>query len=140
MSIHHVQWLKGMPKLKYLILAHTQVSDLSGIENCKELVFLELDWSIVKDYSPLVHCTALEDLNIGKTYADIEPLLGMTWLKHIWAVERGQDALHALLTTFEGTDTVIFYGGEETATVGGIWRQLPNYYAMRDVLGMPYMA
>ena len=140
MSIHHVQWLKGMPKLKYLILAHTQVTDLTGIENCKELVFLELDWSIVRDYSPLVHCTALEDLNIGKNYADVEPLLGMTWLKHIWAVERGQDALHALLTAFEGTDTVIFYGGEETATVGGIWRQLPNYYAMRDVLGMPYMA
>lgn len=137
MSIHHVQWLKGMPKLKYLILAHTQVSDLSGIENCKELVFLELDWSIVKDFTPLVQCTALEDLNIGKTFADVEPLLQMTWLKHLWAVDRGPQALHTLRTAFEDTETQVFYGSQHT--VGGIWRQLPNYYAMRDLLGMPYM-
>lgn len=138
MSIHHVQWLKGMPKLKYLILAHTQVSDLSGIENCKELVFLEVDWSIVKDFTPLLQCTALEDLNIGNTYADVTPLTQMTWLKHLWCVGRGEAAASVLNEALAEHGTMIFFRAEHT--VGGIWRQLPNYYAMRDVLGMPYMA
>jgi len=134
MSIHNVQWLKGMPKLKYLILAHTQVSDLAGIENCKELVFLELDWGIVKDFTPLQQLTKLEDLNIGKTYASIEPLKQMTWLKNLWCVDRASIAgeLSEALP-----DTKVFY--QTDATVGGGWRELPNYYAMRDALGMDYM-
>lgn len=137
MSIHHVQWAASLPKLKYLILAHTQVSDLSGIENCKELVFLELDWSIVRDFTPLLGCTALEDLNIGKTFAPIDPILEMTWLKHIWAIDRGAESNMKLQQVFGETDTVLYLQG--AFTVGGIWRELPNYYAMRDVLGMPYM-
>lgn len=154
MSIHHVRWAASLPKLKYLILAHTQVSDLSGIENCKELVFLELDWSIVRDFTPLLGCTALEDLNIGKTFAPIDPILEMTWLKHLWALDRGAEAQMKLRETFGDTESLA-YGAEPegetdtenqtilylngTYTVGGIWRKLPNYYAMRDVLGMPYM-
>lgn len=169
MSIKNVKWLKGMPKLKYLILAHTQVSDLTGIENCKELVFLELDWSIVKDYTPLLGCTALEDLNISKTYAPIEPILEMTWLKHLWAIDRGAETQMLLRETFGDTEalaygitetetedetdteaeeetepqtepenqTILYLQGEYT--VGGIWRKLPNYYAMRDALGAEYM-
>jgi len=137
MSIHHVQWLKGMPKLKYLILAHTQVSDLTGIENCKELVFLEVDWSIVKDFTPLQQCTALEDLNIGNTYADVEPLTKMTWLKNLWCVGRGEAAASQLNDALAESGTTVFFRSE--FTVGGNWRKLPNYYAMRDVLGMPYM-
>jgi hypothetical protein len=32
---------------------------------------------------------------------------------------------------------VLFFNGE--FTVSGGWRDLPNYFAMRDILGMPYM-
>lgn len=138
MSIHHVEWLKGMPKLKYLILAHTQVAYLDGIENCKELVFLELDWSPVKDFTPLLQCTALEDLNIGKTYAEVTPLTQMTWLKHLWCVDRSSASIYELRKALEEQGTTIF-AVPDAATVGGIWRQLPNYYAMRDVLGAGYM-
>ena len=137
MSIHHVEWLKGMPKLKYLILAHTQVAYLDGIENCKELVFLELDWSPIKDFGPLKSLTALEDLNIGKTYADIAPIQEMTWLKHVWCVNRSAESVYKLRQTLEETGTVVF--SQSDATVGGGWRELPNYYAMRDALNASYM-
>lgn len=137
MSVHDVSFVEGMPNLKYLILAHTQVSDISPLENCKSLLFLELDWSIVRDYTPLLGCTALEDLNVSKTWADVEPLLKMTWLKHLWITQRSVETQMKLRETFEGTETELYLNGE--FTVGGGWRELENYYAMRDALGMEYM-
>lgn len=135
MSIHNVDWAAFMPKLKYLVLAHTQVDDLSGLDNCKELVFLELDWSCVRDYTPLLGCTALEDLNLGLTYGDIEPITQMTWLKHLWWKDRASKALPLQEAL---PDTVMNFTSD--LTVGGGWRKLQNYYDMRDLLGMEYMS
>lgn len=135
MSIHDVSFLEGMTSLKYLILAHTFITDITPISNCKNLVFLEIDHTAVADFTPLQGCTSLEDLNIGDTYADVEPLLEMTWLKNLWCVKRGYGSFTKLE---EGLpDTHVNYAGGDT--VGNGWRKLPNYYAMRDALGMYYM-
>ena len=133
MAIHNIDFVEFMPKLKYLILAHTQVQYIEPIKNCKELIFLELDYGICRDFTPLLECTALEDLNIGNSFADLEPIKQMTWLKNLWMngrASRAQEMMEALPNTY------IYYSG--TATVAGGWRNLPNYYAMRDALGMPY--
>ena len=37
------------------------------------------------------------------------------------------------------TARVVTTTDETAATVGYGWRRLPNYYAMRDCLNMPYM-
>ena len=42
------------------------------------------------------------------------------------------------LIPVEEPDTILYLNG--FYTTGGIWRQLPNYYAMRDLLGMEYMS
>ena len=74
MGLTNIDFVKGMPHLQILILAHNgQLQDISPISSCKELIFLELDWSAVKDFTPLVGCTSLEDLNIGLTYPSVEP-------------------------------------------------------------------
>lgn len=134
MSIHDISFVEYMPNLKYLILAHTEVRDITPLENCKNLVFLELDWSTVRDFTPLLGCTALEDLNVGKTYPDLVPIAQMTWLKNLWMVGRSGGAYEV---TQALTNTKIVLSG--SATVAGGWRELPNYYAMRDLLEMPYM-
>ncbi len=135
MSIHDVSFVQYMPNLKYLILAHTQVQDISPLSTCKNLIFLELDWSPVRDFSPLVGCTALEDLNVGKTYAAVDPLCKLTWLKNLWMVGRGSSAWPV---TQALTDTKVVAAGD--ATVASGWRNLPNYYDMRDALEMHYMS
>ena len=134
MAIHDISFVEYMPNLKYLILAHTEVRDITPLENCKNLIFLELDWSTVRDFTPLLGCTALEDLNVGKTYPDLAPLAQMTWLKNLWMVDRTTGAYEV---TQALTNTKIVTSG--SATVAGGWRELPNYYAMRDLLGMEYM-
>ena len=135
MGLTNINFVTGMPHLQFLILAHNgQLQDISPISSCKELIFLELDWSAVKDFTPLVGCTSLEDLNIGLTYPSVEPLMQMTWLKNLWMVERGGG--YQLSQALPDTKIV----ATANVTVGAGWRNLPNYYAMRDMLGMPYMA
>ncbi len=134
MAIHDVEFVSYMPNLEYLILAHTEVRDITPLASCKKLKFLELDHSTVRDFTPLLQCTALEDLNIGNTYPSLEPIAQMTWLKNLWMVGRSSGAYKV---TEALTNTKILLSGN--ATVAGGWRELPNYYAMRDLLGMPYM-
>ena len=134
MGLTNIDFVKGMPHLQILILAHNgQLQDISPISSCKELIFLELDWSAVKDFTPLVGCTSLEDLNIGLTCPSVEPLMQMTWLKNLWMVDRG--GAYQLSQALPDTKIV----ASADVTVGAGWRNLPNYYKMRDMLGMEYM-
>lgn len=133
MGVKDVSFLETLTNLEYLILAHTEVQYIDAIANCKKLRFLELDWSCVRDISPLVHCTALEDLNLGMTWPDIKPVLQMTWLKNLYIIKGNTAANFAAALP----NTRVVIRGEYTVSSG--WRNLPNYYAMRDILGMHYM-
>ena len=129
------EWAAYMPNLRYLILADTNIEDLTPLSTCKNLVFLELFMSFAKDYTPLLGCTALEDLNIGSTWGDPEPLKQMTWLKRLWwpghekLMEEFKEAL---------PDTQIYFYSLDSDTAGG-WRLGEHYYAQRDYMGVPYM-
>ena len=134
LDIRTIEWVEFMPNLKYLILAHTGVRDITPISSCKNLLFLELDHSPVGDFTPLQGCTALEDLNIGMTYASEEPLYEMTWLKNVWCIFRPGVA-YRLKQVLPNT----FVQATGDATVASGWRRLDNYFDMRDALGMFYM-
>jgi len=135
--VKDISWLEGMPNLKYLILTHNWVKDLTPVSTCKKLVYLELFWNDhIPDYTPILGCTALEDLNVSGTFADIEPLYQMTWLKNLWANCKGITAAEdAALKAALPNTTVMTTGGSYT-TNG--WRQVQGYYDMRDIMGLPY--
>ena len=136
MSIHNIDFVEYMPNLTYLILAHTQLSYIEPISSCKKLKFLELDWSPLRDLSPLTGCTALEDLNLGNTFASFEPIKKMTWLKNLWVIDCNGGTAYQMSQALPDTKVQ----GAGSATVDSGWRDLPNYYAMRDALGMHYMS
>ena len=129
-----VTWAAYMPHLRYLIIADTSVRDLSPLSGLKELVYLEAFQSPIKDYSPLLGCTALEDLNISNTHGDKEPLLKMTWLKRLWwagvgaPLEEFQEAL---------PNTELMFAPDPSMGYG--WRLGYLYFEMRDTLGEHYM-
>jgi len=135
MSIHDIEFVRYMPNLKYLVLAHTTVLDITPLESCKNLVFLELDWTGISDYTPLLGCTSLEDLNLGKTYGDPEPIKQMTWLKNLWWTERNYSFKQEMEAVLPNTHKEF----NAKHTVGNGWRQLQNYYDMREILGMEPM-
>lgn len=134
MMVSDLRFVEYMPHLQYLILAHTAVRNIEPLRSCKQLKFLELDHTAVLDFSPLRECTALEDLNIGMTWNDVTPLKDVTWLKNLWMIYRDKSAPE-LAQALPNTNIVCF----GTATVDSGWRDLPNYFAMRDALLMFYM-
>jgi len=135
MSISNIDFVKFMPNLEYLVLAHTQLQYIEPLSTCKKLKFLELDWSPIKDLTPLKECTALEDLNLGNIYADFAPIGEMTWLNNLWMIGCSDGPRYRMTQAL--TDTKVMVTG--SATVANGWRELDNYYKMRDLLGMEYM-
>lgn len=138
MDISDYSFLAHMPRLKYLILADTPGTDFSALAELKELVFLEIFMTEFDQAEVLTGLTKLEDLNIGNSRVDnIEPLLEMTWLKRLWlpgTVLVSHEERRQLRSQL--TDTVVMFACEGSTGQG--WRESPNYYAMRDLLGMGY--
>lgn len=128
-------WVRYMPDLKYLILAETGISDLTPLADHKNLIYLELFLSKVKDYSPLVTCKALEDLNLCYTQGDYKPIAKITWLKRLWwsGSWKARTKLPDLMP-----DSVCMEFLSSSSTGRG-WREGQNYYDMRDFIGMEYM-
>lgn len=138
--IKYIPWVEGMPNLKYLILADNWIRDLTPISSCKNLIYLELfinQWSN-PDLTPLQGCTALEDLSIANTYFDPKPLAKMTWLKNLWVNNnpKAKECRDLLTESLPNTHIEFDHG----LTTGGGWRQLQNYFDMRDLMGLPYNA
>lgn len=131
------EWAKYLPHLKYLILADTEISDLSPLSELKELIYLEIFRTGVTDYSPLLGCTALQDLNIGTTHGDPEPLSHMTWLHNLkWNrgadIPETRDRVLMLPEQLPDTNVWIINDG---LNIGQAWRYIPNYYVFRDIIG-----
>lgn len=136
--VKDLSWLSGMPHLKYLIVAHNTLRDLTPIGQLKELVYLEVWDTWATDYTPLHGCTALEDLNVSRPYlnVDLKQFGEMPWLKNLWLNENGATKEEKAYLAEHLPDTNICYDGY-SPTAGG-WRELQNYYDMRDLLEMPY--
>lgn len=134
-EVTHCEWAANMPQLQYLVLADSGVRSVEPLRGLEKLVFLELFQSKVKDYSPLMECPALEDLNLCYTYGDPAPVQQITWLKRLWwsgcRWNKRNDLTAAL------ADTQIEYSAK--SSTGNGWREGQRYYEMRDIVGMSYM-
>lgn len=134
-------FLEYTPHIKYLIIAMTGCHDITPVGTLKELEYLEVFEMIVDDYSPLLGCTALRDLNVGTTDADPAPLFKMTWLDNLYMYcgennlrSHGYDP-QALVDALPNTNVVF----DLIRNCGQEWRYLPRYYIMRDILNTGYL-
>lgn len=135
--VKYIEWVRYMPNLKYLVLAHNWIKDLTPISTCKNLVYLELFWnSYIPDYTPLLECTSLVDLNISGSPADPEPLTKMTWLRNLWANRCPFSAEQQDMLVSALPNTRIEFNGGTYTSLG--WRETQGYYDMRDYMGLPY--
>ena len=141
-GVTELDFLYDLPHLQYLILAENNVRDITPIGSLKELKWLEIFWTKTEDLSPLVNCTALEDLNISYVYAKgdnaYSALSQMPWLQRLWCCGSNMSyaQLEDLRSRMPGCE--IFYERSGQAT-GGTWRYHQHYYDMRDAFEMYYM-
>lgn len=141
--VTNCEWAAYMPNLKWLIIGETRINDLSPLSGLKNLEYMEMFTIPVTDYSPLLGCTGLRDLCLGNTYGDPAPIAQMTWLENLWWSgvhgTYGLPCSNAKAVLEEALpNTVLKFQLAHPVADG--WRQLPNYFAMRDYLGMFYLS
>lgn len=137
MAVTDLSFLEGMKSLKYFILVDSPLIYIEPIANCKNLVYVELFRTEVQDLSPLLECTSLQDLNVTRTKADPMVLKEMTWLNNLWVSKHQFDGNEMEEIQAAMPDTFIKFCDYNILSRNG-WRNLQNYYDMRDLLGMPY--
>lgn len=134
--VSNVDWIYGMPKLQYLILADTRVTDITPVSTLKDLIYFEVFKTDVSDYSPLLGCTSLQDANLAYTEGDASVFAQMPWLNNLWINGCDVDQETRELLTKSLPDTYIEF--DHGWHMGNNWRALLNYFKMRDLLEMPY--
>lgn len=84
-NIQNIECIKNLKQLQYLDLSHTNVSDISALENMTKLKSLQLDWlREIKDFSVIGKLTDLEELHLENTnFKDVKLLSGLTKLNCI---------------------------------------------------------
>ena len=85
-TLDTIEFVRYMPDLEVAILAMNCWSDLSPLENCEKLNYLEIQTGAVSDLRPLAKLKNLRDLNICYNFAihDISPLFELTELDRLW--------------------------------------------------------
>ena len=83
---HHltnIEFVRNWPKLQVVILTLSNIRDLSPLENCPDLEFLECHSTPIDDLSVLADKDKLEYLNISimPNLTDLTPLYGLKQLK-----------------------------------------------------------
>ena len=130
-----------MPKLKMAIFSFNNITDLSPLENCPDLVMLELfACRYLSDLTPLTKCQNLELLNFAFTaVTDIRPLYA---LKKLWLLDGARNeippeqiaVMQRLLPECRMT-----FEGDDIHEVG--WRKIEEgryydwYLEIRDIFG-----
>lgn len=85
-EITDISFCAKMPKLEVFIIAMNNVGDITPLEHCYNLEYLEIQTTNVTDISPLAELSCLRHLNIGELpgLTDISPLYGLTELERLW--------------------------------------------------------
>lgn len=138
MRVTDLSFVRHMPNLEYLLVCGNGIRDISPLAGLEKLKYVELFANNITDVSPLASCPALEDVNLCyNRIADVTPLLEMESLKNLWAsaIHLPEDQVRILEEELGEKINLQLYQSRST---GGGWRDLPNYFAQRDLLGMPY--
>ena len=90
-DITSIEGLAGLKKLRVLILADNNISDISPLAGLEDLEYVELFMNKnIRDFTPLANKQKLVDLNIYYCrIQDVEPLTTCTNLKRLWLGECG---------------------------------------------------
>ena len=139
MPITHCDWAAYMPNLKYLIVADTGITSIEGVRGLQNLIYLEAFTTPLTDYSPLLECPNIKDLNIVNSGGDPEVIAQLTSLERLWwggfyRVSLTEEEKQMVREALPNTDCQL--NVLNPTTLG--WRKGKLYYEMRDVLGMPY--
>lgn len=133
-TLSDLSFVGYMTKLETAIVSGCAVSDISGFENCKNLLWLEMAYcGKLKDISPLAGCENLAYLNLSYTgVSDYEPLDGLPLERFVCLSPKASTKEQNTFTTIhpKGECITVFYGSSNPYGYG--WRYNDNGKTMFD--------
>ena len=136
-KLTNIEFVRNMPKLKYLITSGNDIRDISPVADLHELIYYELFADPVKDLSPLSGLTKLLDINICSCpVSDLSPLYELTQLERLWLTPYGFENWRKAGEEFSAhlPNCNIHFILHNDMTGDG-WRQHPRYAEYRLALG-----
>lgn len=148
-AITDFSFLKNMPELRILIAvddlnpeddAHYRITDISGIQYCTKLSYLELFLNEISDISALQNLNNLVDVNIcHNNISNVDALMNMPKLERLYIKYNpiSQEDINRLVARYP--DAKIVYTGDFEST-GDAWRFDANevkherYALMREII------
>ncbi len=137
-----ISFVRNMPDLEVLILAMTAVKDISALESCPKLNYLEYQSSAACDLRPLSKLTELKDLNICYDLAlhDIRPIydldLDRLYIGCFSPIPKEQIAefqkRHPNCQINTTTDDPTNEGWRMDVNEEGVWDNVPRYALLRQ--------
>lgn len=84
-SLTNMEFVRYFPKLQVVIITLTNITDITPLEDCPDIEFLEMVSTYVSDISVVAGMKKLEYLNLGCmcNLADISPVYGLKQLKQV---------------------------------------------------------
>ena len=85
-QLDSIEFVRDLPKLERLIIVDSRVVDLTPLEACPNLEYLEIVFCLrIEDLSPLAKCTKLKGLNMSANYriTDLSPLYGLEHMERL---------------------------------------------------------
>jgi hypothetical protein len=139
-SLSDLGFLAFMPELECLIASESAVTDLSGIENCKKLLWLELsNCGYLENIEPLAGCESLKWLNLSHTKVkNLMPLDGLPLERFVCLRPKASTEEQNIFVSIHPKDTCItvFYGYSNPYGYG--WRYNDNgktmFWYYKDVI------
>ncbi len=140
-----LSFLAYMPKLEVLIASQSAVTDISSIENCKNLIWLELAYcGYLENIEAVAGCENLKYLNLSYTKVkDLMPLDGLPLERFVYLKPKVSKEEQEIFLAIHPKDICItvFYGYSQPYGYG--WRYNDNgktmfwYYkdVVREVFG-----
>jgi hypothetical protein len=132
-AIGSLDFLEYCPNLRILILADNYgIKDLSPIEYCPKLQYVEVFMESFTDISVFAKCPDLLDLNVCYTqFTDLSPLYGLQHLERLWMVGCWKMPAEQKTEMMEIFPNLVLNTYHPGSTDWG-WREHPRYYAMRN--------
>ena len=125
-SLTNIEFVRNFPKLQVVILTLTNITDITPLEDCPDIEFLEMVSTSIYSIDVVAGMEKLEYLNLGCMWnlSDISPVFGLKNLKNVRicgttfahvSQEQVEELKAALPDCFVST-----YGGDPTKS--GNWR------------------
>ena len=145
------EYLYGTPDVEVLILACGSMADITPVGSLKKLRYLEICDTDVSDISMLAECENLVDINLGGTQiTDLSPLFGLKNIKRLYAgnlysiTDAQREEYEAKFKELFPDAEIDFSMGDSGGTLNGHWRYsrgaytghfVEQYEEIREIFG-----